>query len=547
MQLVVIFVTFAIAWIGHPKLYIIMHRLFNSLRLFREAFMALRREIFASLVILIFVTLCFTVVLWIAEYRNNPDYTLWDAMVWVVVKYVEDPADVVTPPVTIFGQVIGTLVGVLGIAIFAVPAGLIGSGLLDAMAEDKQHAEIVRNGKLLHKRFRRVVQSASWVYNERGHKIPLKGVPRYRTLSHIIMKTGMTDDDIVKVVNNCPDMRLMSTASTRQGEAKMHDELVVVHFPLNREYGCCVDRGSDVTIVAPSATTELGTGNFAFSLAAMGGFNYVSKELTPNPDDPFGFYTMQKAKLNLIGEYDLKEDVESQALHFMDDLKRLRTASEGAGRNHWFIFLMATSKTADYQMHLWRLATDTQEALPTIMKGDVRYGSTIKREDEERYNEIIAAMSERLGARSIEVGGVSRNIAITVDNNDILKSVSSSNIMCRMGGGDACNAITLRVGYDILCYSDKHLIIAKDVAEAIKSVVEPTHEIDDATKRCFLEEGDGFADAFGETTIFESDAERLQRMIDRGNREARKRFEHLDLDGNEQHIPKRRLFGRKHK
>lgn len=279
----------------------------------------------------------------------------------------------------------------------------------------------------------------------------------------------------------------------------------------------------------------------------MGGFNYVSKELTPNPDDPFGFYTMQKAKLNLIGEYDLKEDVESQALHFMDDLKRLRTASEGAGRNHWFIFLMATSKTADYQMHLWRLATDTQEALPTIMKGDVRYGSTIKREDEQRYNEIIAAMSERLGARSIEVGGVSRNIAITVDNNDILKSVSSSNIMCRMGGGDTCNAITLRVGYDILCYSDKHLIIAKDVAEAIKSVVEPTHEIDDATKRCFMEEGDGFADAFGETTIFESDAERLQRMIDRGNREARKRFEHLDLDGNEQHIPKRRLFGRKHK
>ena len=80
-----------------------MRKLLNNLCLFREAFMALRREIFASLVILIVVTLCFTVVLWIAECRNNPDYTLWDAMVWVVVKYVEDPADVVTPPVTVFG------------------------------------------------------------------------------------------------------------------------------------------------------------------------------------------------------------------------------------------------------------------------------------------------------------------------------------------------------------------------------------------------------------------------------------------------------------
>ena len=121
-----------------------MKRLVNSLRLFKDAFLALRSEIFASLAILIIVTLCFTVVMWIAECRSNPDYTLWDAMVWVIVKYVEDPADVVTAPATVFGQVIGTLVGILGIAIFAVPAGLIGSGLLDAMAEDKSRKEVYK-------------------------------------------------------------------------------------------------------------------------------------------------------------------------------------------------------------------------------------------------------------------------------------------------------------------------------------------------------------------------------------------------------------------
>ena len=63
-------------------------------------------------------------------------------MVWIFVKYVEAPADIVSPPVTILGQAIGILVGVLGIAIFAVPAGLIGSGLMEAMDENKREKEL---------------------------------------------------------------------------------------------------------------------------------------------------------------------------------------------------------------------------------------------------------------------------------------------------------------------------------------------------------------------------------------------------------------------
>ena len=147
---------------------------------------------------------------------------------------------------------------------------------------------------------------------------------------------SMTNDEIIAAVNNCPDMRIMNMESTQRIEENPQDKLVVVNFPLNKEYGCCKDRKSDVTIVAPAAVSEMGTGSFAYSLAAMGGFNYVSKELTPNPDDPFGFYTMKKSNLALIGDYDTKENVESQALHFMDDLKSLQLNSEKNGRRHWY-------------------------------------------------------------------------------------------------------------------------------------------------------------------------------------------------------------------
>ena len=75
-------------------------------------------------IVLALVTILFAIALFIAEHSASPNYNFWDALVWTFVKYVEDPADIVSPPVTVFGQVIGTLVGVLGIAIFAIPAGL---------------------------------------------------------------------------------------------------------------------------------------------------------------------------------------------------------------------------------------------------------------------------------------------------------------------------------------------------------------------------------------------------------------------------------------
>ena len=504
----------------------------NSFHLFKKAFIKTRREVFASLIILFIVTMGFTIVMWIAEHLNDSDYTFWEAMVWIITKYVEDPADVTSPPVTMLGQFVGTMVGILGIAIFAVPAGLIGSGLLDAMEDDKQEKITAKNSIKLHKCFRRISQSNSWFYNEKKLKITLKAVPRYRSLAQVQVKTGMTNDEIIAAVNNCPDMRLMNMATTMRSEEKPQDRLVIVHFPLNREYGCCVDRGSDVTIVAPVAVTELGTGTFAFSMAAMGGFNYVSKELAPNPDDPFGFYTMQKSKLALIGDYDAKEDVESQALHFMDDLKCLKQNSEKNGRRHWFIFIMGTTKSVDSQVHFWRLATDTKGLLNRLSVNGLEYGSTVMSEEEDTLQAIYSMAKMSLETHEVVVKDKNQHVCVCMDNNDILKSVGPSNIMCRMGGGVDCNSLTIRIGYEILAYHSSHLLIAKDLADAIKVHIEPERNIPEEAIRCFMEEGEGYADEFCKMEIFDQSPNRLRKMIENGKKYARKNFEQFDLDGN---------------
>ena len=505
---------------------------FSGFSLFRRAFRITRREIGVSLKLLAIVTLCFAVALYCAEGLTNEKYSFWDALVWTFVKYVEDPADIVSPPVTVVGKIIGTLVGILGIAIFAVPAGLIGSGVLEAISEEKKEENTNKNCRLLHKRFRRIAQSPSWIYNKDNLKVTLKGVPRFRTFAHIQVKTGMRNDDIIDAVNSSPDMRLMNMSTTLPAEDKQQDQLVVVHFPLNNEYGCCIDRGSDVTVVAPVAVTQLGTGSFAFSMAAMGGFNYVSKELTPNPDDPFGFYSMQKSNLKLIGDYDTKEDVESQALHFMDDLKRLKAHSEARGKKHWFFFIMGSTKSADCQVHLWRLATDKDCKLPRIKLNEREFGSTVMQCSEENLQNIFASIKDSIEQYDIVVKDKKQKAVVCIDNDNILKGVGQSNIMLRMGGGIDCNALTLRLGFEITVYSDKHLIMAKKIADAIKNEIEPQREISEEANKCYMEEGDGYADDYGCCDIFESDQKKLKEMIGRKSKEARLKFEKYDLDGN---------------
>ena len=83
-------------------------------------------------------------------------------------------------------------------------------------------------------------------------------MPHWRKclLGHSIRRTGLKTDDLIEAVENCPDLRLVNMASCERQENHPQDRIAVVHFPLKCEYGCCINRQSDVTIVAPAATPQ---------------------------------------------------------------------------------------------------------------------------------------------------------------------------------------------------------------------------------------------------------------------------------------------------
>ena len=512
----------------------------KSFSLFFKAMENTKHEMWVSVQLLVIITIVLSIILYLVEHIAQPEvyHSWWDSVLWSFMQYIGDPGNFADyKPITFVGRIIAAIIGIIGIAIFAVPAGLIGSGFMDAVAEERKVREMEEASVVLHKRFRRTAQSNSWYLNEEGLKRSYKFVDRYQSMVFLQIKTGMSTERLMETIHYCPDFRLANMATTQSGVAQndRHDRLIVVNFPLNTEYGCCLDRGSDVTIVAPAALTQIAIGNVAFSLAAMGGFNYVSRELTPNPEDPFGFYSMDKEDLDLMGDYDKKEDVESQALHFMYDLAQFKKRSEQRGRRHWFVFLLTTTKSLDCQVHFWRLATDKKKEMANRIMGKTReYGSTVLLQDEEKLQHIFQEVYSALSKRKITIKEEEQGIVTGIDNCDLWKGVNKSNIMCRMGGGIDCNALAIRFGYEVILASNRHLLVMKDIADIFRRHIEPDHEISEEAKQCFLKDGDGFADNYGEEKVFLRSPQALKEMIREKNEEARTRFEHLDLDGNEQ-------------
>ena len=132
-------------------------RIARLLRIFRymKAFSILSRaikskkqEMVVSLQFLTIVTLILSFILFFVEHEVQPDVynNGWRSVVWAFAQYIGDPGGFAdTPPISLVGRLIATAIGILGIAIFAVPAGLIGSAFTEVMSTDNHEIEIEEN------------------------------------------------------------------------------------------------------------------------------------------------------------------------------------------------------------------------------------------------------------------------------------------------------------------------------------------------------------------------------------------------------------------
>lgn len=408
-------------------------RYMHSFKLLQRALSSKIKEMGVSLQFLVIVTLMLSFVLYFYEHAAQPE--VYDngfrSVVWAFAQYVGDPGGFAdTPPVTFAGRIIACIIGLLGIALFAVPAGLVGAGFSEAMEDEKMAKKVARNIKsIVH----------SFKFEKDQHFTQLFAVPRYKPVNAITSRKLIPYEDILEAVKESDCLYLYDLVNAANAIDEPQSKLVLINYKRNTQYGCCIDRGSRVTIVSTSSFSEPVTGWFAYHIAKLGGFNYISKDSEPNPDSPVTYYN-------------LAPDADCPNLPlFLADLDRLTSRPDS-----WVIPILGAigPRSRPHQFHFCYNST----------KGDESYDDPKSHiTDYKTFDALYTSLEQMLESKYNYHCDKNKWYAIGKDN--IAHRVKSPNIF------------TLRVECFVWVFDDRRLGVIKDIAEAMHNVLEPEREL----------------------------------------------------------------------
>lgn len=415
-------------------------RYMHSFRLLQTAISSKAKEMWVSLQFLVIVTLMLSFVLFFYEHNAQPEVydNGFKSVVWAFAQYVGDPGNFAdTPPVTLVGRLIACIIGLLGIALFAVPAGLIGAGFSEAMEDEKLAAKTKKNIGKLKVAFERKLDRPT------GFQI----IPQHISLCDIQARVGLKQDDIIDAVEESENFRLVNLAVTQTIEEHPQDKLVVEHFMVNRPYGCCIDRGSKITIVSSISFIEPSAGNFSYYVALIGGFNYISRELG------------EKRPYRSFYKFDRADEIPGLA-EYMDDLNRL-TAREDA----WVVSLLPASGANEpsypTQIHFTAGGKKGDEDLNTN-------GPTVI--DKVLFKGLLDDAAE-VFANEFGLGTDFQRYHGDSLNGDKLFSY-------KLDTAATLNSFTMRIAWSVSLWDSRRIAVAKRLAELLAKHIEGRDELE---------------------------------------------------------------------
>lgn len=404
-------------------------RYMHSFRLLKQAIVSKAQEMFISLQFLVIVTLMLSFVLFFYEHAAQPE--VYDngfrSVIWTFAQYIGDPGGFAdTPPITFAGRIIACIIGMLGIAIFAVPAGLVGAGFSEALDNELQEQTIKRNTDKLQNAFERKLDRPT------GFQI----VPPYLSICDIQARMGLKVDDVLDAVESSNRFRLINLAVTQTIDEHPQDKLAVENFFVNRPYGCCIDRGSKITIVSPSSLSDPSIGNFSYYLALIGGFNYISREL--------GELRPYRSYYSFADRYNQEENLPL----YMEDLEKL-TIREGS----WTLTPLASSGA-------------NEPVYPTIFHFSI--GGTKGNETFESENLIVQDVDGYKSFYEDVTKELYEKFSMSSDHQRYHNLTTPNLFARRFEKGKGCkNNIVMRIAWSACLWDSRRIAIAKTIADAL--------------------------------------------------------------------------------
>lgn len=403
-------------------------RVFRYLKAFNvlsRAMRAKKDEMWVSVQFLTIITLILSFILFFVEHEAQPEVynNGWTSVLWAFAQYIGDPGNFAdTPPITVTGRIIACIIGVLGIAIFAVPAGLIGSAFSEVMEKDERKEKSEGWAEKMQLAFESKLDRPT------GYQI----VPRYVSVTEIQARLGLKEDEILDGVNAAENLRLINLSCTQPAELRPADILAVEMFIVNNPYGCCIDRGSKITIFTPSDIVDPIMGWWGYYLALIGGFNYIGREI--GQTRPYQSFYQYKP-----------DDIKPHQEEFMADMNRLANSEDS-----WIFNVMPASGSQEpeypEQFHFSYGAK----------KGDNTYNDpNITLNDTKTFEAFYQHFAQVL----------QKNYELVAEKQ--IRHNNSVPILYVRHLAHKVNAISLRAAWSVTCWDMRAISIARDMAEVM--------------------------------------------------------------------------------
>ena len=407
-------------------------RYMTSFKLLKAAFLSKKAELAVSLQFLCIITLILSFLLFFVENKEQPEVynNGWKAVVWAFNQYIKDPGGFAnTPPITMMGKMIACIIGILKIAIFAVPAGLIGSGFLQAVNAEKEKEILKKISEKLHLAFERKLDVHTGMYLS----------PISLPFANVQASQGLAEADIFKAVELSDDFRVVNLATTIPADRMAPDKLAIEHFVLNRPYGCFINRSSKITIVAPSSSMDPAIGYYAYYMAKIGGFNLISREL--GVSRPYRSFYNQTFNGEVPGLQEFMDDVNSVAV----------------GADNWIITLLPSSGA-------------NEPEFPTQLhiayggkKGDESFGGTnLLVKDITKADQIFRGIEETMDC----------TYGLKTDRQRYHDTSSPNIYLRKLDNASKVNGFVLRIAWSVLLWNARKIEIARTLAQVLKQEIE---------------------------------------------------------------------------
>ena len=247
-------------------------RYIPSFNVISNAFNARKEDIITSLLGVLLLSLTLSALMFHFEsgYNKSEFKNILEVFVWSIGKYTGDyGAIAVKNPISEMGKVIATVNGLLGIALFALPAGLLASAFIEQLEEKRKMHTINERIKKIEKHFAKLTGG--------GKQFKYKTHPRYASTDYIQSKFLLSESELFECIREAQCLRFRALKSSP--ERSVSDIRIIESFKSNCAYGYRqFNDESNIVLINAIGHNERGISHFSNTLANGLNLNFIARE-----------------------------------------------------------------------------------------------------------------------------------------------------------------------------------------------------------------------------------------------------------------------------